>query len=104
LPVAALPFTVNVTVELPEPGAAIEVGLKDAVTPAGSPLALNAIAELNPPATVVVIFEVPELRRATVIEVGEAASVKLGATVPVTVSVTVVDWVTPPPVPVTVME
>lgn len=39
---------------LPEPGAAIDAGLKLTVTPEGCPLALNEIAELNPPETDVV--------------------------------------------------
>jgi hypothetical protein len=44
-------------VEVPDPGAAIEVGLKVTVTPVGCPLAERAIEELKPPATVVVIVE-----------------------------------------------
>jgi len=40
--------------DVPEPGAAIEDGLKLMVTPAGCPVALSAIAELKPPETVVV--------------------------------------------------
>jgi len=104
LPVDALLLAWKVTVELPEPGAAIEAGLKVAVTPVGKPLAEREIAELKPPATVVVILDVPEPRRATETEVGEAESVKLAETGAVTVSDTVVVCVTPPPVPVTVME
>ncbi len=46
-------------VEEPDPGAAMDVGLKLMVTPAGWPEADKAIAELKPPETVVVMFEVP---------------------------------------------
>jgi len=53
--------TVMVMVEVPEPGAAMEVGLKPTVTPVGWPVADKAIAELKPPETVVVIVEVPLL-------------------------------------------
>jgi len=48
-------------VEDPEPGAAIEVGLKAAVAPVGSPEAESATAELNTPEIVVEIAEVPLL-------------------------------------------
>ena len=67
-----------------------------------SPEAVKVIAELNPPATVVVIVEVPELPRTTVIAVGDALTVKLGE-VPVTVSETVVVAVVLPEVPFTVI-
>lgn len=39
---------------LPEPGAAIEAGLKLTVTPEGWPVALKLIAEVKPPETDVV--------------------------------------------------
>lgn len=45
VPVAVVEATVTVTVELPEPGAAMDVGLKPTVTPVGWPLALRAMAE-----------------------------------------------------------
>ena len=60
-PVVAVLLAVNVRVELPLPGAAIEGGLKVAVTPAGNPEADNETAELKPPLTVVEIVELPEL-------------------------------------------
>ena len=75
--------------DVPEPGAAIEVGLKVAVTPVGWPLAVKATAELKPPETVVVIVEVPLLPCTTETEVGDAASVNAGVAVAVTVSETV---------------
>jgi len=70
--------TVMVIVELPEPGAAIDVGLKPTVTPDGWPLADRPMAESKPPETAVVIVDVPLLPCATETEVGEAEIVKLG--------------------------
>ena len=103
VPVAAVDATVNVNVEVPEPGAAMEVGLKAAVTPVGSPEADSAIAELNPPETVVVMVEVPVAPWATETDVGEAASVKAGTGAEVTVSEMVAVCVMLSPVPLTVM-
>ena len=96
---AADPPTAMVIVEDPEPGAAIEVGLKLTVTPLGWPVADNAIAELNPPETAVVIVDVPLEPRATESESGEALMEKPVVTVNLTVAVCVM----PPPVPVTVI-
>ena len=78
VPIVAVLLAVNVSVELPEPGAAIDVGLKLAVTPAGSPLAESDTAELKPPETVVetVVVFVPPC--ATETEVGEALRAKSG--------------------------
>jgi len=95
--------TAMVIVDVPEPGAAIDVGLKVTVTPVGWPLALKATAELKPPETVVVILEVPLLPCTTETEVGEAEMVKLGLAGAVTVNVTVVVSVVLPEVPDTVM-
>jgi hypothetical protein len=53
--------TARVRVEVPEPGAAMEVGLRLAVTPVGWPEAVKAMAESKPPDTVVVMVEVPLL-------------------------------------------
>ena len=53
VPVAAVLETVRYMSDEPEPGAAIEDGMKVTVTPAGCPVALKAIAELKPPETVV---------------------------------------------------
>ena len=64
-----------VIVELPAPPE-IDVGLKLTVTPLGAPEADNEIAELNPPVTVVVIVELPELPGATLTAAGEANTVK----------------------------
>jgi hypothetical protein len=102
VPVAALRFTVIVIVDVPEPGAAIGLGLKPTVTRDGMPLADKVIAELKPPEMVVVIVDFPELPGDTVIDEGEALIVKLGL-VPVTVSDTVVVSTVLPEVPVTVI-
>jgi hypothetical protein len=81
VPVLVVEATVMVIVEVPEPGAAMEVGVKPTVTPVGLPVADKAIAELNPPETAVVIVDVPWLPWTTETEVGEAEMVKLGAEV-----------------------
>jgi hypothetical protein len=102
LPVLAVRLTVTVIVDVPDPGAAIELGLKDTVTPLPSPDADKLIAELNPPETAVAIVDVPEPRRSIVSELGDALIVKLGF-VPVTVRLTVVVSVVLPEAPFTVM-
>ncbi len=61
VPVVAVLEAVNVRVELPLPGAAMEVGLREAVTPDGSPVAESEIEELNPPAIAVEMVDVAEL-------------------------------------------
>jgi len=100
--VASLP-TAIVMVDVPAPGAAMELGAKVTVwvLPTSSEVD-KAIAELKPPEIVVVIVVVPELPLATVTDEGDAPMVKLGL-VPVTVSETVVVSVVLPEVPVTVM-
>jgi hypothetical protein len=90
-----------VTVEWPEPGGGIVLGLKLTVVPEGAPVADRLIALLKPPLTMVVIVEVPALPSATLRIVGDAEIVKLGP--PVTVNVSVVRCWIPPPFPVTVM-
>ncbi len=103
MPAATVEATARVKADVPEPGAAMEVGLKVAVTPAGWPLAVKATAELKPPETVVVIVEAPLLPCATETEVGEAASVNAGVAAAVTVSDTVVVCVMLSPAPVIVI-
>ena len=63
--------TANVAVDDPEPGAAIDEGLKLTVTPEGCPLADNPTAELNPPLTVVEIVELPLLPCTTETDAGD---------------------------------
>jgi hypothetical protein len=92
-----------VMVDVPEPGAAMDAGLKPTVTPVGWPLAVKPIEELKPPETAVVIVEVPLLPCSTETEVGEAEMVNAGVPAAVTVSDTVVVSTVLPEVPVTVM-
>ena len=99
--VALLP-TLTVMVDFPEPGAAMELGLKVTVWAAPCPEADRLIAELKPPEIVVVMVAVPELLRATLIDVGEALMVKFGLLL-VTVRETVVVSTVLPEVPLTVM-
>lgn len=98
MPVAVLAATAMVIVEVPAP--VIDVGLKLTVTPEGWPLAVKAIAELNPPVTALVMVEVPELPCTTDTEPGDALSVKLAAAL--TLRETEVVCVRLPEVPVTV--
>ena len=51
--------TVIVIVELPDPGAAIVVGLNETVVPDGTPEADNAMELLNPLLMAVVMVDVP---------------------------------------------
>ncbi|HEU4416760.1 MAG TPA: hypothetical protein VFT65_18365, partial [Candidatus Angelobacter sp.] len=101
-PVAAVLLAVNVSVELPEPGAAIEVGLNAAVTPVGRPVAESEIAELNPPLTVVETVELPELPWVTERLPGETLKVKFGDAAALIVTEMGVVCVVPPPVALTV--
>ena len=61
VPATAVEATAIVTADDPEPGAAMDVGLKLTVTPLGWPVADNATAESNPPETVVLMVELPLL-------------------------------------------
>jgi hypothetical protein len=101
VPVAAVVPTVRVRVDVPEPGAAMEVLLKLTVTPEGWPDADKPMAELNDPDTAVVIVDVPLLPLATETAVGEAEIVKFAG--PTTVRLSVVVCVMPPPIPVMVI-
>ncbi len=78
VPVAVVEATAILIVEVPEPGAAMDVGLKLTVTPVGWPLALNATAELKPPDTPVVIVDVPLPPCTTETDAGEAEIEKVG--------------------------
>ena len=81
--------TVMVMVEVPEPGAAIVLGWKLTVVPAGMPEADKLMALLKPPLTVVVMVEVPWLPWATLRDAGDAEIVKLPVVVTVSVTVAV---------------
>jgi hypothetical protein len=99
VPSATLLPTVTVIVDFPVPGAGMGFGLKVV----GAPAPDKVIAESKPLAALAKIVVVPELPLATVIELGDAAILKVGVVAEVTVRVTVVVCVTPPPVPVTVI-
>ena len=88
--------------EVPDPGAAMDAGVKLTVTPAGWPVADKATAELNPPEMAVVIVDKPASPR-TVTEAGEAAIVKFADAAGFTVNVTAALCMIPPPEPVTVI-
>jgi hypothetical protein len=103
VPVVVVEATAMLMVEVPEPGAAIDAGVKLTVTPDGIPLADKATAELNPPEIATPIVEVPLLPRPTDTEAGNAETVKSGVAAGFTVNVTVVVCMRPPPEPVTVI-
>jgi len=75
VPATVVEATAMVMVEVPEPGAANDGGLKVTVTPAGWPVADKPMAESKPPDTAVVIVDVPLLPRTTETAVGEAEMV-----------------------------
>jgi hypothetical protein len=95
-------LAVNVSVEFPAPGAAMEAGLKLAVNPDDNPDADNDTAELNPPFTAIETVVLPELPWATDRLGGETLRVKSGAVVAFTVRGTVSVCDIPAPLPVTV--
>lgn len=102
LPILEFRPTLTVMVDVPEPGAAMELGVKVTLCALPCPEADKLIAELKPPETAVVMVDVPELLLATLIDVGDALMVKFGV-VPVTVRDTVVLSTVLPEVPVTLM-
>jgi len=63
-------------VDVPEPGAGIEEGLKLTVTPRGIPDADKETPELKPLEPVVVIVELLDLFQTTLSEVGDALRLK----------------------------
>jgi predicted cation transporter len=77
VPAAAVEPAARVNLLLPLPGAAMLVGVKVAVTPAGTPLMYSATAELNPDAAVVVNVMGVDAPGATVALVALDARVKL---------------------------
>lgn len=100
--VAFLP-TLTVIVDDPEPGAAIELGLKVTVCWFPCPEADKVTAESKPLSAAVVMVEVPDEPLTTEIAVGDALMLKSAPAGAVTVRETDVFCVTPPPVPVTVI-
>ncbi len=103
-PTVALAEAVSVSVEVTVPFATGVTGFVEnaAVTPLGNPVALNVVAELKPPVLVIVMVLVPLLPCFTVTLVGDAAMVKFGLAVAVTVRESVVVAVKLPDVPVMV--
>lgn len=90
VPVLAVLATVRLKCAEPEPGAAIEAGLKLAVTPDGTPVAESATLELNEPVIVVVTTAYPLRPRSRYPELGETEMLKLPTTGAVIVRFTVV--------------
>ncbi len=101
LPAAVVAATAMVMVTLPLPGMGIGFPLKLTVTPVGTPVVVNVIAESNVSEMALVIVEVPLEPCATETEVGEAERVKVpgGVTIKLKVAVCVMAL----PDPVTVM-
>ena len=102
-PRAAFRVTLAVMVEEPVPGAAMVAGLKEMVSLVSWPEAVRVMGALKPPVAAVVSLTVAGEPLEMVMDEVEAERVKLAVTGAVTVSDTVVDWVTEPPVPVMVM-
>jgi len=102
-PINAFLLTLTVMIELPEPGAAMELGLKVTVCRPPSPVADKEIAESKPPDTRVVIVEVPEPGLVTLIVAGDALRVKPSDVAPLTVNDTVAVSVVLPDFPFTVI-
>ena len=78
VPAVAVLLAVNVRLEFPLPGAAMDAGLKLAVTPAGRPEAERVTAELNPPEPEVEIVVLAVLPCVTDRLVGAALKAKSG--------------------------
>jgi len=89
-------------VDVPEPPL-IVAGANDAPTPAGKPDTDKVTGEVKPLPGVTVIVERAEPALVTVIEEGEALRLKLPVGVVVTIKVTPVVCVMPPPTPETVI-
>jgi hypothetical protein len=103
-PTVAEAEAVSVRVEVTLPFATGVTGLVEnaAVTPLGNPVADNVVAALKLPVLVMVIVLVPLAPWVTVTEAGEAAMVKFGVAVELTVRASVVVAVRLPDVPVIV--
>jgi hypothetical protein len=98
VPIGAVAFAAKVSVLLDATG----FGVKEAVTPFGSPEAVRDTFELNPPVGVMVILLDPWLNWAIARLAGLSDSVKEGLPVPVMVRLIVVLCVKLPEVPVIV--
>lgn len=98
----AYPLAEILSVDVPEPGAAMGLGLKLTPTPKGTPDTDRLMDDLKLPSAAVVIVELAELPLCTVSAVGDALIEKSGFA-RATVRVTMVVCVMPPPLPVTVI-
>ena len=78
-------------------------GLNEVETPVGTPVADSLTLPVKPPVGVTVMVEVPVDDAGILTLVGDADKVKSPTVVEVTVSVTVVECISPPPEPVTVI-
>jgi hypothetical protein len=92
-----------ITVEAGAPEGVTVAGLKEQVTPKVGSEQVKLIAELNPYCGVTVSFTVPDDPELIVSEAGEVPSVKFAGGALATTRATVVDSVTPPLVPSTVI-
>src|SRR5689334_12728588 len=101
VPVAVVDATVMPMLDVPEPGAAIDDGVKVTVMPAGAPEEVSATAALNPPAMADVIVDEPLVPCLMLTLAGEAESAKSGVAAAVTVRPTFTVCVVVPLVPVT---
>ena len=99
VPVVAVLLAVKVKVLVPVAG----FGLNEEVTPLPCPLADKVTLPVKPFVGVIVIVTVPCDERVMVRLVGDAEREKLPDATAVTVKVTVVVSVIPPPVPVTLI-
>src|ERR1700739_2911925 len=102
VPVGAFLLALMVKAEVPVPGAAMLLGLKETDSPRVVPEAERLMDELNGPLAAVVMVVEPDEPWVMLSEVVDGVSVKLAGAEEVTVSDTVVLCVTPPPVPVMV--
>lgn len=99
VPVAAVALLLKVNVLVVAAG----LGPNEVVTPLGTPVAMNFTLPVKPPLGVIVMVVVPCDETGILTLVGDAESVKSPPVVPVTVNVTVVECISPPPAPVTVI-
>ena len=97
-PVFAVAATLICMPARPEPGAGMVLGLNVTFTPLPCPDAVNEIAALKPPETVVVIFDKPVAPRATVRVLGESVTVNVPAEVPASASTSACPFGLPMPV------
>jgi hypothetical protein len=91
-----------VSSEDPFPGDGIVAGLKDAVSPAGSPEADSEISEAKDPINALAIVVVPGVPGTTANAAGDAESEKSGFEPWLTAKTTTLPLVLPPPEPVIV--